>query len=316
MLEKEHPKDFRSVDLEVLGSNLVISDNHDDGESCHSTPSILSLGVYSKDKRYFGYIITEVSSGKKERTLCYVYRASRNNTAAKIIDSISNSYQAAYAPQTENNNVDTNLIYSSSELSLSSNRLGSLHRINKSLSTSNSKSNLQDFNPPTELWNSTSHTSINPIYSRFLQPNTNVEANRRHSLASTISSCTNSQQNSVNSSPADSPAVKKKKNTNSLLSSRIFSNRKSMPDTGKVLSSTMMNLEKEKERLLGEGSTETLLTLTPDTNSNESSPCVSPILKKERHKSLPLLDLYIDGERINDSERIDYGELKKVCAML
>ena len=113
-MEKVNPKDFRSISLEVLGSNVIITDGQSQEENSHSTPSILSLGVYSGDKRYFGYIITEVTgtgSSSKQRVQCHVYRAARNSTAANIIDAISASYQSAYSPRTEN--CELNPIYQS-----------------------------------------------------------------------------------------------------------------------------------------------------------------------------------------------------------
>lgn len=111
ILEKVNPRDFRSVSLELLGQNIIVSETTTEEEKSHSTPSILTLGVYQRDKRYFGYIISEMSASSKTKVQCYVYRAARNETAAKIIEAINHSCQNSYAPRMASNN-DINPIYS------------------------------------------------------------------------------------------------------------------------------------------------------------------------------------------------------------
>lgn len=312
VLEKENPKDFRSVNLEVLGSNVVISDTFTKEETSHSAPSILSLGVYSKDKRYFGYIITEVSENKKERVQCYVYRAARNNTAAKIIDAISTSYQIAYAPRVSDI-CEVNPIYAPGLHSTNNSSPNSIYSkyIKPTLSEDRKfRRNLAR----TASTQCAQNTQINPLYARHGKPPvpcTDAVGRKsgRNSVVS-ITSNVSSQPSlsySINSSPDTSPKSDRYDNFNrKALSSRIVN---SLSITDRRLS---MNLDaapqarNEKSTLLIDisGSTETLLTLTPSNNSYSSLPRSSPITKKERPKSLPLLDFYTDGEMLDYNREV------------
>ncbi|XP_066922508.1 uncharacterized protein [Clytia hemisphaerica] len=292
VLEKVNPKEFRPISLEVLGSNVLITDAQSQDEIAHSTPSILSLGVYSGDKRYFGYIISEMTSTNKQRVQCHVYRAPRNSTAANIIDAISTSYQSAYSPRSPEN-CDINPIYQS---------------------TYSSRSEIKEqVNPiPTT-------PTTNPIYSRFGgdRVNGDSEFNGRNSITSISSNATSigslnlSIQSSPNCSPSSTLDTKRTKShyeghysiidkLNALRSPN--NNRYSM--NVECLSEEQKNLliefdevdneeDQEENRSQSpedEGSTETLLTLTPSSPSStssltRSSPAIS---KKQRPMSLQL----------------------------
>ena len=202
VLEKVNPKDFRSISLEVLGSNVVITDSQSQEEISHSTPSILSLGVFSGDKRYFGYIITELTascggSGSKQRIHCYVYRAARNSTAANIIDAVSASYQSAYSPRSDN--CQLNPIYQASPYSTDNNTSATGRRYTTSSSSSSTKHHENS-------------SLVNPIYSPGFnfragtRANGSYEVNGRNSIVSISSNTTNASSIdlSIHSSSAES----------------------------------------------------------------------------------------------------------------
>jgi len=291
VLEKVNPKDFRRINLEVLGSNVVITDSQYQEEISHSTPSILSLGVYSRDKRYFGYIITELSSPNKHRAHCYVYRAARNSTAANIIDAISTSYQTAYSPRSPDN-CDVNPIY-----------------------TSNYANKVRGLSSP-----SSPNATTNPLYSRFHQNSRasgGEEANGRNSIISIASTATSigSLHYFNNTSPDSSPSPTLKKESPSCGRSLIdrlnilkSNNRRSvnvesLGEEQKDLLIDFDQTEECKNDLTDVGSTETLLTLTPSSPCSPNSlPRSSPVTKRERPKSLPLLDLNDPFEFGNEYE--------------
>ena len=98
-LEKINPKDYRNVNLEVLGSNILVIDTNTGEEQSHYISWILSLGVFSKDCRYFGYVLSKSGMNGKTKCFCHVYRASRNNSATQVVEAISLSFQKTYSPK-------------------------------------------------------------------------------------------------------------------------------------------------------------------------------------------------------------------------
>ncbi|XP_012562494.1 uncharacterized protein LOC101237664 [Hydra vulgaris] len=98
-LNKVNPKDYRNVSLEVLGSNILVIDASTGEEQCHYISWILSLGIFSKDYRYFGYVLSKSGTNGKTKCFCHVYRASRNHSATQVVEAISLSSQKTYSPK-------------------------------------------------------------------------------------------------------------------------------------------------------------------------------------------------------------------------
>ena len=117
VLGKTNPKDFRNVNIEVLGNSIVITDTQTDDEEKIPTSLMRSLGVFDRDARYFGYILADLTSNNKPKITCHVYRAARTTTAANIVETLTSSCQKNFTP-TRNNNSSSivNPIYSTEAL--------------------------------------------------------------------------------------------------------------------------------------------------------------------------------------------------------
>lgn len=117
VLGKTNPKDFRNVNIEVLGNSIVITDTQTDDEEKIPTSLLRSLGVFDCDARYFGYILADINSNNKPKITCHVYRAARTTTAANIVETLTSSCQKNFTP-TRNNNSSSivNPIYSTEAL--------------------------------------------------------------------------------------------------------------------------------------------------------------------------------------------------------
>lgn len=98
LLERVNPKEFKSCDMEVSRHSVVVMCTDLKIET-HSTPSILSIDLDEKDRRYFGFIISEKAPNNKTKIVCYVYRAAREKTAEQIIEAIKNSCKQAVSSQ-------------------------------------------------------------------------------------------------------------------------------------------------------------------------------------------------------------------------
>ena len=213
-----------------------------------------------------------------------------------IIDAISTSYQTAYSPRSPDN-CDINPIYASN------------FAANKVRACSPGSPN----------------GTTNPLYSRFQQnprANGNDETNGRNSIISIASTATSigSLNFSTNTSPESSPSPTLKKEASSGVRSSCSlierlnilksNNRRSvnvecLAEEQKDLLIDFGQLEECKNNLFDVGSTETLPTLTPSSPCSPNSlPRSSPLMRKERPKSLPLLDLDATYEFGNDFEVI------------
>ena len=102
LLEKTNPKEYRCVSLEITESVLRISNaNTGDNEEQHSVPWVLSLGLYNRDGRYFGYIVSKTKNGKT-RMFCHVYKCTRVKISASILEGIRSACQNTLAPSKAN----------------------------------------------------------------------------------------------------------------------------------------------------------------------------------------------------------------------
>ena len=116
VLGKTNPKDFRNVNLEVLGNSIVTIDTQTDDEEKIPTSLLRSLGVFDRDARYFGYILADINSSKP-KIVCHVYRAARTTTAANIVETLTSSCQKNFTPTRNNNSSSTvNPVYSTEAL--------------------------------------------------------------------------------------------------------------------------------------------------------------------------------------------------------
>ena len=102
LLEKAHPKDFKSIYLEVQPDNIRIIDaNNNAVLAHHAIPWILLLGVYEEDKRLFGYIVSEARQGEKTRMYCHAFRCSRVTSSVAASEVIRLGCQASYGDRRE-----------------------------------------------------------------------------------------------------------------------------------------------------------------------------------------------------------------------
>ena len=95
LLEKINPKEYRVVDLQIKESCVIVtnSESREHFEQ-HSIPWILSLGLYSEDGRYFGYIVSSTKNGKT-KMLCHVYKCKKVMVSASILEGIRSACQSA-----------------------------------------------------------------------------------------------------------------------------------------------------------------------------------------------------------------------------
>lgn len=98
LLEKAHPKEFKSIYLEVHPEQIRLIDARDNKIlHQHAIPWILKLGVYEEDPRLFGYIVSEARQGEKTRMICHVFRCSRITSSVAATEAIRLGCQATYS---------------------------------------------------------------------------------------------------------------------------------------------------------------------------------------------------------------------------
>ena len=116
LLEKVNPKDFKSVSLEVHPGEIRLTEtNSDKLLQEHALPWILSIGVFDRDPRLFGYIKTEAKQGEKTRMFCHVFRCGRITTSVTVTEAIRLGCQASY--MTDRGNTALNRRRSSNSIS-------------------------------------------------------------------------------------------------------------------------------------------------------------------------------------------------------
>ncbi|XP_068682779.1 uncharacterized protein [Montipora foliosa] len=115
LLEKAHPKEFKTVFLEVQSENIRIIDGRDSKILHeHAIPWILKLGIYEEDPRLFGFIVSEARQGEKTRMLCHVFRCGRVTTSVAATEAIRLGCQATYSERRDSARANKRISFLSS----------------------------------------------------------------------------------------------------------------------------------------------------------------------------------------------------------
>ena len=115
LLEKAHPKEFKTIFLEVQSENIRIIDGRDSKILHeHAIPWILKLGIYEEDPRLFGFIVSEARQGEKTRMLCHVFRCGRVTTSVAATEAIRLGCQATYSERRDSARANKRISFLSS----------------------------------------------------------------------------------------------------------------------------------------------------------------------------------------------------------
>merc|ERR1719494_1038553 len=89
-----------------MRSNILITHVETGAQvATHEMPWILSIAVYSKDSRYFGYILSHANQNSKTKMFCHVYRATRNYISTSVTDAIrATCHNSSFTSSNSSNN--------------------------------------------------------------------------------------------------------------------------------------------------------------------------------------------------------------------
>ena len=98
ILNKSNPKDFKAVSVKVHCTEIHILDiDNETTLAKHVVPWVVSMGVFERDPRVFGYIVTEARQGKKTLMFCHAFRCGRVTSAASVTETIRIASQTTYS---------------------------------------------------------------------------------------------------------------------------------------------------------------------------------------------------------------------------